>query len=63
MNKKTVALSGEQYEGIINTIRKGFICADGHIVKPNDRIATVLTLEANLGLRISDSGRTCTRRA
>ncbi len=54
MNKKTVALSGGQYEEIINTIRKGFACADGHMVKPNDRIATVLTLEANLGLRISD---------
>lgn len=54
MNKKTVALTNEQYEKIIGTIRNGFICADGHIVKPNRRIATVLSLEANLGLRISD---------
>ena len=30
------------------------MCADGHIVKPNNRIATALSLEANLGLRISD---------
>lgn len=54
MNKKTVALTNEQYEKIIETIRNGFICPDGHIVKPNRRIATVLSLEANLGLRISD---------
>ena len=54
MNKKTVALTNEQYEKIIETIRNGFICSDGHIVKPNYRIATVLSLEANLGLRISD---------
>lgn len=54
MNKKTVALTEEQYKNIIGTIYSGFICADGHIVKPNKRIATALSLEANLGLRISD---------
>lgn len=54
MNKKTVALTEEQYKSIIKTIRSGFICADGHIVKLNNRIATALVLEANLGLRISD---------
>ena len=54
MNKKTMALTNEQYEKIIETVRNGFICSDGHIVKPNKRIATVLSLEANLGLRISD---------
>ena len=54
MNKKTVALTNEQYEKIIETVRNGFICSDGHVVKPNKRIATVLSLEANLGLRISD---------
>lgn len=54
MNKKTVALTSEQYSRIIKTIRSGFICADGHMVKPNKRIATALSLEANLGLRISD---------
>lgn len=54
MNKKTVALTEDQYRKIIETIRSGFICDDGHIVKPNARIATVLSLEANLGLRISD---------
>lgn len=54
MNKKTVALTEQQYKEIITTIRDGFVCADGHIVKPNNRIATALSLEANLGLRISD---------
>ncbi len=53
MNKKTIALTSEQYRRIIKTIRSGFICADGHTVKPNIRIATALSLEANLGLRIS----------
>lgn len=54
MNKKTIALTEEQYKEIISTIRAGFICSDGHIVKGNSRIATALTLEANLGLRIGD---------
>lgn len=54
MNKKTVALTEEQYKNIIGTIRSGFVCKDGHIVKQNERIAMALTLEANLGLRISD---------
>ena len=54
MNKKTVAITDGQYEKIMVTIRNGFICADGHMVKPNKRIAVILSLEANLGLRISD---------
>lgn len=54
MNKKTVALDEEQYKKIIETINSGFVCKDGHKVKPNNRIATALVLEANLGLRISD---------
>lgn len=54
MNKKTIALTEEQYKEIISTITSGFICLDGHVVKPNKRIATALSLEANLGLRISD---------
>lgn len=35
-------------------MRNGFVCLDGHVVKGNVRIATALSLEANLGLRISD---------
>lgn len=49
MNKKTVALSREQYNEIIDTLRRGFSGC-----RPNNRIATALVLEANLGLRISD---------
>lgn len=49
MNKKTIALTQEQYIEIIETIKKGFLNCRGNI-----RIATALILEANLGLRISD---------
>lgn len=49
MNKKTVALSREQYNEIIDTLRTGFSGC-----RQNNRIATALVLEANLGLRISD---------
>ena len=49
MNKKTKVLTTEQYREIIETMRKGF-CG----CRPNDRIATALVLEGNLGLRISD---------
>lgn len=54
MNKETIALTDEQYVKIIQTIRSGFVCKDGHKVKPNNRIAVALMLEANLGLRICD---------
>ena len=49
MNKKTKALTTEQYTEIIMTMRKG-VCG----CRPNERIATALVLEGNLGLRISD---------
>ena len=48
-NKKTLALTTEQYEKIIETMRKGFTG-----FRPNDRVATALVLEGNLGIRISD---------
>lgn len=54
MNKKTLALTEDQYINTIATIHSGFVRSNGSIVKSNDRIATILTLEANLGLRISD---------
>lgn len=53
-NKKTLALTREQYIVIIQTIKEGFVRKDGSIFKPNERLATILTLEANLGIRISD---------
>ena len=49
MNKKTKALTTEQYKEIIQTLKEGF-CG----CRPNERIATILVLEGNLGLRISD---------
>ena len=49
MNKKTKALTTEQYKDIISTMKQGF-CG----CRPNERIATALVLEGNLGLRISD---------
>ncbi len=49
MNKKTRALTTEQYKEIITTMKEGF-CG----CRPNDRIATALVLEGNLGIRISD---------
>ena len=49
MNKKTKALTEEQYKEIIQALRQGF-CG----CRPNERVATALVLEANLGLRISD---------
>lgn len=49
MNKKTKALTTEQYKEIIQTLKEGFTGC-----RPNERIATILVLEGNLGLRISD---------
>lgn len=49
MNKATKALSTDQYKDIIQTMKTGFSGC-----RPNERIATALVLEGNLGLRISD---------
>ena len=49
MNKQTVALTTEQYKEIISIIKNGFSGS-----RPNQKVATALMLEANLGLRISD---------
>ena len=48
-NKKTVALTRDQVTEIITTMRTG-----GTGFRKNDKIATALLLEANLGLRIED---------
>lgn len=50
MNKKTVALSADEYERIITTIQEG---VKGHF-RSNPRVAMALVLEANLGIRIGD---------
>ena len=49
MNKKTIALTTEQYRNIITSMREG-----SSFFRPNERVATALVLEGNLGLRISD---------
>lgn len=49
MNKKTVAITAEQYREIIQAMRDGFSGC-----RPNERVAMALVMEANLGLRISD---------
>lgn len=49
MNKKTTALTTEQYKAIITTMKEG-----SGFFRPNERVATALVLEGNLGLRISD---------
>ena len=49
MNKKTLALTKEQYTEIITTMKSGFLDC-----RPNNRVASALILESNLGIRISD---------
>lgn len=49
MNKKTVALTEEQFHNLIDTIKTG-----AYNFRPNEQVATCLVLEANLGLRIGD---------
>lgn len=53
-NKKTFALTEEIYRDIITAIKNGFTYEGGKVFHPNKRLAAVLSLEANLGLRISD---------
>jgi integrase len=54
MNKKTLTLTQETYKDIITTIKTGFITKDNQVVRPNVRLATILNIQANLGLRIGD---------
>lgn len=49
MNKTTKTLTTEQYTEIIQTMKQGF-CG----CRSNERTATILVLEANLGIRLSD---------
>ena len=49
MSKSTLSLSDEQYVELVRTIREGFPGT-----RPNERVATALLVEANLGIRVSD---------
>lgn len=53
MNKQTIALDEDGYKKIISTMRYGFM-HQGVLHRPNERIATALVLEYNLGMRIGD---------
>ena len=52
-NKKTRTLTKEEYKIIIETLKSNFEY-EGKVFRTNDRIATALVLQANLGLRIGD---------
>lgn len=53
MNKKTRALSKEEFESVVSTIKYGFTYK-GIKVQPNPKIATAFVVQANSGLRIGD---------
>ena len=53
LNKRTRAIDEDTYKLIIATMKNGF-AHEGVKYKPNERIATVLVLEYNLGLRVGD---------
>ena len=53
MNKKTVAVTPEEFREVIELVRDGFMLGECRI-RPNERIATLLCIQGNLGLRLSD---------
>lgn len=53
MNKRCLALSDEQYRESVELLRNGFVL-EGVNIKPNPRIATIVVLQASLGLRLGD---------
>lgn len=52
-NMKTKALTTEEYKLIIDTLRSNFT-HQGKEFRANNRIATALVIQSNLGLRIGD---------
>ena len=52
-NKKTVALTEDEYKESIELLRTGFEL-NGTVVKSNTRIATIAVLQSTLGLRLGD---------
>lgn len=48
------ACSDTEFEEIINLLRNGYTGKDGIIHKPNNQIADILVLEANMGCRLGD---------
>lgn len=54
MNFKTRPVNREEFFKIIETLTTGYTTADGRKVRPNIPVAFAITLEGNLGIRISD---------
>ena len=54
MNKRSRCIDEETFKLIVSTLRTGFTDNDGVVRAPNERIATILTIEYNLGIRIGD---------
>lgn len=54
-NKKTRAVTNEEYELILKTILEGFVDGQGKKILPNKRVAMALVIEANLGIRVGDA--------
>lgn len=50
----TRALDNSEYKDLIETVREGYTDNAGVNHRPNKQLATILTLEANLGCRIGD---------
>lgn len=50
----TISIDKEQYSILIPLIRQGFIDDSGMKHRPNNRVATALVTQYNLGVRISD---------
>lgn len=53
-NYKTRAITDDEFKLIIDTIRSGFTTATGERAEPSTKVAMVLILQANIGLRIGD---------
>ena len=53
-NFKTRAVSREEFELIIDTIRTGFTLPNGKRVRPNEKVLMCILLESQLGLRQGD---------
>lgn len=52
--RTTRAVSQEEYELIIDTLRNGYKTAEGKTMRPNEAVAAALNLEATTGMRIGD---------
>ena len=54
MNKRSRCIDEDTFKLIVSMIRAGYTNNDGVVRQLNERFATVLTIEYNLGIRIGD---------